>query len=207
MFYCPNCNNAFDITRSIENKQIGGKKDDDSTESSSKSSTSSEYNNDSTIVEKLLTNKATPNDVNKLDLNNLIKSPTYKGLSNNEKEIVFNKIQELLPLEKKKLMEFKNNVDEQANTAYFICTNCGHARKIENGTLIFSRKSENITQSYNIGDYADLKYSNILPRTRNYVCINDQCESHKNMEKKEAIFFRVGGYNVKYLCTCCEAIF
>lgn len=190
MFYCPNCNNAFDITRSIENKQIGGNASD-------------ELN----LIEKILAKKATVNDVNKIDIINFTKSAPYKSLVNADKEYVFNKIQELLPNDKKKLMEYKNNVDEQANNAYFICTNCGHARKIENGTLIFSRKSDNITQSYNIGDYSDLKHSNILPRTRNYICTNDQCESHKNTTKKEAIFFRVGGYNIKHLCICCETIF
>ena len=182
MFFCPNCNNAFDITRSIENKQTGGK---DSESSSSTESDDTSYNN---LIDKIMAKKATPNDVSKLDLNDFLKSRFYKSLDNGERELVFNKIQELLPNDKKKLMEFKNNVDEQANTAYFICTNCGHARKIENGTLIFSRTSENITQSYDIGDYADLKYSSILPRTRNYTCTNEQCESHKNTQKKKPYF-------------------
>ena len=206
MFYCPNCNNAFDITRSIESKQIGGKKENPPS-SSSTSDSSEAPTGDNSFITKLLTNKATTNDVSKIDLPVFVKSGPYRDLSNEDKETVYNKIQDLLPNDKKKLMEFKNNVDEQANTAYFICTNCGHARKIDNGTLIFSRKSENITQSYNVGDYADLKYSNVLPRTRNYVCVNDKCASHKELGKREAIFFRVGGYNIKYMCVTCETIF
>ena len=182
MFYCPNCNNIFDITRSIETKQTGGKSTD--TEGEKTSSKSQDP-----LIEKLLANKATQSDVINLNLNDFIKSQSYKSLENSDRELVFNRIQDLLPNDKKKLMEFKNNVDEQANTAFFICTNCGHARKIENGTLIFSKKSENITQSYDIGDYADLKYSSILPRTRNYICVNKQCESHKNMQKKRKQYF------------------
>jgi predicted RNA-binding Zn-ribbon protein involved in translation (DUF1610 family) len=208
MFYCPNCNNIFDITRSIDNKQqVGGDNNSSSLSSTQSSTQKLSESNIKLLINKLLDHVATLNDVKNIDYGEVIKSNSYKSLNNNERETVINGIQDLLPNEKKKIMEFKNNVDIEANAAYFICTNCGHARTIENGTLIFSRKSENITQSYDIGDYSDLKYSNILPRTRNYICINDKCDSHTDMKKKEAIFFRVGGYNVKYVCLACDTIF
>jgi len=231
MFYCPNCNNAFNITRSVDEKQqTGGNNTSSSpstslsltdssssntqtstqtstqskTQSKTQSNTQSEYN---TLIEKILAHKAKSSDVAKLDFNMFIKSKEYVILNNKDKEYVYNIIQDLLPEDNKKITEYKNNAGDIDNKAFFICVNCGHARKIENGTLIFTRKSENITQSYNVGDYTDLKYSNILPRTRNYICVNSSCESHKDNNKKEAIFFRIGGYNIKHLCVTCETIF
>lgn len=211
MFFCQNCNNSYDITRNIQQKQQTGGNDSNSSDMTSTqelSSSSSKQDNYDDIIKKALGNKLEENDVSNIDFNRFIKSNHYKSLEDPEKEIVYNKIQDILPDEQKKLMESRNNVDESTNAAYFICNNCGHSRKIQSGTLIFSRTSDAISQSYDIGDYKDLIYSDILPRTRNYICHNPKCPSHKDVMKKEAIFFRNNNsFAVKYLCTTCETVF
>lgn len=198
MFFCPNCNNTFDITRSIPeiSTQIGG-------------TTPSVVLSSSDIIEKIFHNNITVQDLSGIVINDFIKTSDYKNLSNEKKELVFNVIQDLLPKNKKKIMDnVSNAVSDNNNSAFFLCTNCGHVRKIENRTLIFSRTAETIMQSYDTCDYADLIHSNILPHTRNYVCSNDTCQSHSDMSKKDAIFFRVGnGYSIKYICLTCESIF
>ena len=45
-----------------------------------------------------------------------------------------------------------------------------------------------------------------LPRTKDYICHNAKCISHKNLENKEAIFFREGkSYITRYVCCNCHS--
>ena len=54
-------------------------------------------------------------------------------------------------------------------------------------------------------DFLDRLLSVALPRTRDYICANDKCSTHKDLDAKEAIFFRQGkGYLISYVCTTCK---
>ena len=89
-----------------------------------------------------------------------------------------------------------------------ICNNCGYMKPIPEGTLIFSKVSTDIAQSYSTSDFKDMVYSDILPRTRKYICPNTKCESHTNPQKKEASFFRMNNtFKVKYVCQTCSTVF
>ena len=47
-----------------------------------------------------------------------------------------------------------------------------------------------------------------MPRTRRYVCINPECESHKDPTKREAVFFTMNNtYKKRYVCVTCKASF
>lgn len=193
MYFCPNCNNIFDITRNPQEEKAktkvgGGSKD---------------Y---TTIIEKILRNEEVlEKDVVNLNLSTLIKETDYKKLKVKEKELVYNKIQELLPPEKKIIKDLN---DEKSDKVYFICKNCGFLKPVVDGTLIFSRVSTDISQTYTSTDEASLKAmtnSDILPKTRKYVCTNDKCVSHKDPSKREACFFRMNNsYKVKYICMACN---
>jgi hypothetical protein len=185
MFFCPNCNYAFDIARTSTQK--GG----------------AEYE---TMIQAIL-NKEEP-DMSKVNLEDLVKSSAYKKLKSKQKEYVYNTIQDLLPKEDKKLIQEKTDKIGDQEKAFFVCNNCGFLKKIDAQTLIFSRTSESISQSYNVQDFSDMLNSDILQTTRKYVCPNEKCESHKDPMKREAAFFRLNNTNkIKYICRTCSVSF
>lgn len=117
----------------------------------------------------------------------LISSREFKKLNQNEKEEIQSKFNEI------------NSIGY--NLAYFICKNCQFVTKIEKGSVIYSVSSKvnNVTTSnYRLLD-------NTLPRTKDYICPNKKCESHKNINK-EAIFYRPdkNSYRLEYQCGTCR---
>ena len=121
-----------------------------------------------------------------------------------EKEYVHNKLNDLLPLNKKKIADGKQITDN----AQFICNNCGYTEKIKAGTLIFSKYSNDISQSYSTDDSSIMEFSDILPRTRKYKCPNSECVSHNDLSKREATFFRMNNnVKIKYICNACHTSF
>ena len=120
----------------------------------------------------------------------LISSREYKKLSTDEKEIVDKK--------------FKDINDVSFNLAYFICNNCQFVTKLENGTKVYevsmkAKYTQNENLENKINDFT-------LPRTKDYICPNKKCASHKNTSDKEAIFYRAykNSYNLRYVCGICE---
>lgn len=87
--------------------------------------------------------------------------------------------------------------------AKYICRICGHKATIIPGTILFARPSEQIVKKYcpiNTNKIYDPTY----PVTRNYICPNTVCESHKDPTKREAIFYRIPTtYDVQYICKTC----
>lgn len=232
MFFCPNCDTVFDITK-VTNQNGGNLKNvllnDSTTESlselTSESLSENLFSDDSfdknpqygkgnniddyeTIIKKIINNELLSKDmIINISLDELSKSPSFKKLKIKQKEYVYNKIQDLLPVDKKKILS-DDNVYQPKDSAYFICNNCGIMKKINEGTLIFSRVSSNIAQSYSTSDYNSMVYSDILPRTRKYICPNDTCDSHTDPIKREAVFFRMNNtFKIKYICTACHTSF
>jgi hypothetical protein len=200
MYFCPNCNNVFDITKgatqnggSKTNSLIGGANNEDFEK----------------LISKLLKNEdVSENEIINISIDDLIKNQSYKKLKNKQREYIYNKIQDLLPNEKKNVAKEEIKHSEIQNKAYFICNNCGNRKPIDPGTLIFSKVSSDVAQSYSSSDVLDMKYSDILPRTRKYICPNSKCESHNNPDKREAIFFRMNNaFKIKHICQACNTVF
>ena len=187
MFYCPKCLNIYNITKSIKtsDNQTGGSKLDD-------------------IIEKILSNEDIEEEkTNKLDEDDLIqlnKIDSFKKLQNKQKDYVFNYLNDII--QKKKSANKDNKI---AKKMYFICKSCGNNEPIKEGSMIISRQSnKEITNDtgFNPKEYLQM---NIYPRTRQYSCLNDKCVSHKNSEKKSAMFMRINGtYKIRYICEACE---
>ena len=209
MYYCPECSNVFDITKSV-GKQKGGELTEESLETTSSSEslqTTTGGANINELIDKILTNTIEQNDLSGITLDILTKSVDYKKLKAKDKEYVYNKLQDLLPTEEKKIMK-EEAVTKKIEKAYFICNNCGYTKPIEEGTLIFSRVSSDISQNYSGSDLNDMKYSSIIPRTRKYLCPNKECESHTNPIKRDAVFFRLNNtFRIKYICLACGTQF
>lgn len=194
MFFCPNCNNTFDITKNISDQRGG-------------SNNSSQVGGDKyeNIIKDILANNTLSESIlSEVNIEDITKNNAYKRLKAKQKEIIYNRIQDLLPVEKKKLLIDKPVKLSDENGAFFICNNCGFTKSMEPKTLIISRASESIAQSYEVGDYKNMMHSDILPITRKYTCPNNECESHTDPYKKEAVFFRLNNsYKIKYLCRAC----
>jgi len=195
MFFCPNCNNAYDIARTATDVQSGGK-------NTSSESSSANYED---IVNKIINNNDVPfDDINNLDIGLFLKSIAYKKLNSKKKELVYNKIQDKLPESKKVLIQNKTTDVNESNAAFFICKNCIYNVPIKENTLIFSKSSSDITRSYTSTTDANKIHSTILPMTRKYICPNSTCDSHKNFAKREAIMYRIhNSFGVRYKCTTC----
>lgn len=206
MYFCPNCNNGFDITKASQ--QFGGYIIDSSESESSSADNIQDGGQKPNklyedIIEKILSDKPVTENILELNFDDFIKSSEYKKLKIKSKELIFNKIQDLLPTEKKLIS--KETTKIPTDIAYFICNNCGYLKKISEGTLIFSRSSKNIAQLYATSDINMMTNSDILPRTRRYICTNDSCISHKDPAQREAIFFRMNNtYKIKYICLACK---
>jgi hypothetical protein len=186
MFYCPKCLNIYNITKSVKTKeelsqQGGNNKIDD-------------------IIQKLLENDTMDDyKFSESDLHNLEKSQNYKKLSAKQKDYIYNfindKVEKYAP----------KNQNTSHKNMYFICKNCGNHEVIKDGTIIASKENAKNTVSeitFNAKEYLQMP---ILPRTRQYDCPNDKCESHKNAAKKSAAFMRLtNSYKMRYICESCE---
>lgn len=163
----------------------------------------------SDIISKILNKSTIDEEMTKnISMGDVIKHSMYKKLPPKKKEMVYNKIQDMLPVEKKKIMIEKPLKPEKENLAYFVCSNCGPLKRIEAGTLIYSKKSDALSQNYSTGNYDNMLYSDVLLHTRRYVCPNDKCVSHKDNSKRDAVIFRKNNsYEVKYICVACKTSF
>jgi hypothetical protein len=154
------------------------------------------------IINKILQKDVTESDVEKVSIDSVKNSPEFKKLKTQDKNYVLNKLNDL------KNVKVQGKKDVQIKKVYFLCDNCGYSKVIAPGTKIFTQQADDLSSSYSSGNYKHMLYSDILPRTRNYTCVNPDCESHKNPEKREAVFFRLNkSYKIKYICTTCETDF
>lgn len=206
MYFCPNCDNIFDITKL--SKQIGGSGDTVATTSSLHSSDfAGGANIYADVIDNILKKiEIEPDIIDKINLEDLVKSNEYRKLSVKQKELIFNSINELLPINKKRIL--KEDEKKSDEMAYFVCNNCGYLKPIPEKTLIFSRVSNDISQSYSSSDIQEMAFSDILTRTRKYVCPNNSCPSHSTPNLREAIFFRKNNtFKIIYICTACYTSF
>ncbi len=226
MYFCPNCNNVFDIIKGPAEPIHTGGKNKDILDMKISDFNDLEFNieelwggkkngdeeTDTDIYDQLLkkvinNEKIDKKDIDRISLDDLVQSNIYKKLKLKQKQYVYNKIQDQLPLSKKKVFN-ENDTKKNIDKAYFICNNCGYRKPIKKNTLIFSKVASDVAKNYSSSDVTDMKNSDILPRTRKYICPNKSCESHIDPHKREAVFFRMNNtFNIKYICQTCDTVF
>jgi hypothetical protein len=92
----------------------------------------------------------------------------------------------------------KNNFD-----VYLICNNCNSSYNIAPKTVILKTNLDEVQYKEVNLDYKSQDPT--LPRTKDYICHNQDCPTHKDLVNKEAVFFREGkGYLTKYVCCVCK---
>lgn len=190
MHFCPKCNNMYTITSTVAApKQKGGDK--------------STINYDKLAREILIKRDVTIPENIRLD--RLVEAPSYKRMSLRDKEYVHNKVSDTL--KKKGVPGFRDGEQGRKNI-HFKCLSCGHHETINDRTLIYTSVGSDISQTYEVSDISMMKHSDILPRTRKYVCPNEECVSHKVLSQREAVFFRLNNsYMVRYICVACDTHF
>lgn len=180
MFFCPKCNNLFDITGVKEKpknvSQHGG-----------------------SVIDSVLNNTITVDELKGVNVKSVTESKEFKKLSSLQKDFVYNMISNI-----------KINVDsgeDKLNTvSYFVCNSCNYTEKIKSGTMLYSSKTD--SHIHNSVDYVDMIHSDIVPRTRKYICPNTKCPTNKDASLKEAVFFRTGeSYDINYICSVCSTTF
>lgn len=100
-----------------------------------------------------------------------------------------------------------NELNLSEKKGFFVCKQCGSFEEIREGTMLINRISGVSVSEYNdLSKYQNMIHNNALPHTRHYICPNNNCISHNDHTKRDAVFFRTTGYNLKYMCTSCETI-
>lgn len=185
MSFCKNCDNSLDITKNVsqdvDNKNIK-------------------------IIVK-------PDEFIKI-INDIKK----KGATTTVYQITFNEIilknhLDTLNLSKEQYDEYINKYKEifkqQKNISkfYFICSNCSSTYVLQSGMVLYSINLESSSQMI-INHDEDLKQKcldPILPRTKDYICPNKDCKSHKDDNIKEAVFYDSNkNNNISYICCACN---
>ena len=124
-------------------------------------------------------------------LDELKKNTIFKKLGNEEKEKV--------------LLLYNLTTNNLNNRGLLSCSNCSFIKFINQGTILLediytkSKKKDNV---YNSSLRTEDK---TLPRTKDFMCPNKSCKSHKDLLNKEAVFYREKNkMKLTWMCCTCK---
>lgn len=192
MKYCPKCDNIMDISRSAPKVSINV--NPTSLSNTTEKSVVNDDEHNTKIVNMFKNNIDISNE--KIDYDQLVKNKEFVNLKDKEK---------------KELNKIVKGIEDESLSAFMICKNCSYYEKIINRTMVLNKMSTNSTSGNELNDYSKYKYmryDNTLPHTRDYVCKNKDCKTHKNPELKDAKWFRPNPktYETFYVCTECGIV-
>lgn len=187
MFFCDKCRYLFNVTKDVKSKQIGGKINE------ALNIIFNKYNNNEQIQEK---------DLKKINGKDILDDERYENMTKKDQRKLVSLVKSI---DKNFFVEQTQPVETKigSNLAYFICKYCKNSKPIKPGTLIYS-KNYNATSSAETDDYTFAIYDQTLPRTKNYMCKNPDCESHKNDSVKEAVLTKNSIEQIVYICVSCS---
>lgn len=177
MFFCPDCNFLLDLAKSGKDKNI-------------KKITIKK------VIDFIdLVNKNEQSKISKIlfSEDKLKKNKDYKKIKGDKQKEVLSIFKNIT----RKKTPVKSNVN-------FYCRKCGFVNKLNSGTIVYRGTTEFTNENDNVTFLR--KNDSTLPRTKDYICPNKECNSHKNTVDKEAIFYRPSqnSYELKYLCMLCD---
>ena len=193
MFFCEKCSYLFNVTKDVKSKQIGGKINDALTGLFNK------YGNGEKIVEK---------DLGNIKGKYLVNDERFENMSKKDQRSMMSVIK---AVDKNFFVEDKNSKNSKggdaevkvgSNVAFFICKYCKNSKPIKPQTIIYTKNYGGVN-SIEPEDYSYAIYDYTLPRTRNYICKNKNCETHNNNANKEAIITKNALGQVIYICGTC----
>lgn len=184
MEFCPNCNSLLEIVQdsSIQGGGVNYEK----------------------VIESVLSNIDNVTEIKKIlnDINikDLLKRSEYTSLSLQNQELLFNIFEELLPKNKKKITTIISKKHEIVYDIYYKCNDCSYQHLIKPDTLIYSEIVHKEESQFT--DLSHLINDPLYPRTKNYTCINKECESHTS-NNKLALFKRTNNKK-QLICEICK---
>jgi len=97
------------------------------------------------------------------------------------------------------------NNQKDLSQFFLKCVNCNTHNVLQSGTILYSINfSLNNTYNMTNEDIIIKSHDPILPRTCDYTCPNAKCKTHKDIDSKEAVFYRNDkNYNLTYICCAC----
>jgi hypothetical protein len=111
-------------------------------------------------------------------------------------------------LQEKLLKNFDKKQQKEVNfLAEFYCTNCGNKEPITKSTKLYEINKQSEGKIYSPEEIEIIINDPTLPRTKNYNCKNKNCETIKNENLKEAVFFKENNfktYQLYYACCHCK---
>jgi len=189
MEFCPKCNNIMDISRTA-----------------SKMITAEPTTISQTTTENVRKGEDEFLKVINMFKNNIDLSTQKINIEELQKHKEFIALKEK---DKKELLNIiKVNEDESLN-AFYVCKNCSHSERLTKRTNVLNKMYIGSVSGYNNVDmYKYYVHDKTLPHTRDYVCRNKSCDTHKNPDKKDAKWFRTNqsSYTTYYVCTVCETV-
>lgn len=99
--------------------------------------------------------------------------------------------------------------ESNKNNAFFICTTCGNTEPIKPQSLIFNKKSLELSKEYNNSFDHPKNLINVplFLHTRDYICPNKSCQTHTQPQLRDAIISRIGNtFKMFYICSVCSTI-
>lgn len=176
MFFCQNCNNSLDITKNNNIKKVEKIVID----------TPDEFI-------KLYNNTNTQNNYLNFNENSLKLYLKIKNLSTKENTDILNSFYKIL------------NNQKDLSQFFLKCVNCNTHNVLQSGTILYTINFT-LNNTYNMTneDIIIKSHDPILPRTSDYICPNAKCKTHKDIDSKEAVFYRNDkNYNLTYICCAC----
>lgn len=185
MFFCEKCRYLYNITKDVKGKQVGGKINEALTQIFKKYETNEPFN---------------LRDFAKIDSKDLLEDERFENMTKKEQKKVITTIKAVDKnfFGKEKQAEIKVG----SNLAFFICKYCKFSKPIKPGTFIYSKNYgvSNLTETQ---DYTYAIYDYTLARTKNYICKNPECVTHKNDALKEAVLTKNSDDQIVFICVEC----
>lgn len=150
------------------------------------------------------------NELNKISLNKpdelLKKIKDKEKLDNYVAEFTMDDFKKysknLKPDDIKKIQIVFDN--KNISKAIFVCNNCGKREPIRQTILLYSLNTEEKCESKTMDEIQFMINNPILPRTKDYICGNPNCISHKKIDIKKAVFYRDdSSFKINYICCVC----
>jgi DNA-directed RNA polymerase subunit M/transcription elongation factor TFIIS len=189
MQFCPKCDNIMDIGKSAPKVSLA---------IATPNTISSETKTNEDEITKLIQLYKNGDDISNfnIDIKLVTTSDEFKKLKETQQK-------ELLKI-------LKSSEIDESLSAFRICKNCSYFERLVGRNLVLSRMSSeaSISGIVDLSKYKYMIHDKTLPHTRDYLCKNDKCESHKNHEKRNAVWFRpvLNSYSTYYGCVTCGEI-
>jgi len=189
MYFCKKCNYRYGYVKDVKNKQFGGKNAND---------------NINLIFEKFANREPiSADDLADVTGAELLKDDKYDKMNKKDQRMfvtVIKKIDKNFFVESAE--ESEQNL-ESTNIAYFACEYCNYHEPMTAGTVLYT-KNYNNDIGIDTEDYSMMCHNYSLPRTRNYICHNKKCETHKNIDIREAVLTKNKADRIIYVCCVCS---